>query len=275
MMVHDYFLGEKRNMCRDDLVIYNVGFGESFPGYTHGYDIRDYYLLEYTLRGCGFLEINGCTYDVALNSGFLIPPQTTFKITNETKWILCWIGFYGPHLTPYLESAGLLDPQNPIFNFENSHLIESVIEDIYYKARDCKTSNASLVGLFYSLLGLLSEHRPASLSTEEPTSLSHFEKASHFINMNILNKPTVEQIVLEYEISPSQLYRSFKSECGLSPKQYIDKKKIEKACDLISHTTLSFHQISLLLGYDYDASFFQAFKRITGLRPSEFKKNSL
>ena len=93
--------------------------------------------------------------------------------------------------------------------------------------------------------------------------------------MNILNKPTVEQIVLEYEISPSQLYRSFKSECGLSPKQYIDKKKIEKACDLISHTTLSFHQIALLLGYDYDASFFQAFKRITGLRPSEFKKNSL
>lgn len=273
MMIHDYFLGEKRNMCRDDLVIYNVGFGESFPGYTRGYDIRDYYLLEYTLRGCGHLEINNCTYNVALNSGFLIPPQTTYKITNETEWILCWIGFYGPHLTPYLEDAGLLDDQNPIFHFENSHLFESVIEDIYYKARDCRISNASLVGLFYSLLGRLSEYRTTSPSSKEQASLSYFEKACYFINMNILNKPTVEQIVLEYEVSPSQLYRSFKTESGMSPKQYIDKKKIEKACDLISRTTLSFHQIALLLGYEYDASFFQAFKRITGVRPSEFKKN--
>ena len=272
MMVHDYFLDESRNMCKDDLVIYNVGFGESFPGYTNGYDSRDYYLLEYTLRGCGHLEIDQCTYDIALNHGFLIPPQTTYRITNETKWFLCWIGFYGPHIIPYLKDARLVNGPTPVFSFENPYLFESVIEDIYYRARDHRTSNASLVGLFYSLLGMLSEYRSISFMAKEQAPLSYFEKARHFINKNIMNKPTVEQLTLEYDVSPSQLYRSFKSGCGMSPKQYIDTKKIEKACELIRHTTLSFHQIALLLGYEYDASFFQAFKRVMGVRPSEFKE---
>lgn len=269
MMVHDYFLDINRKMEKEELVIYNVGFGESFSGYTYGYDSRDYYLLEYTLQGNGQLNTENSIYSVKDNEGFLISPGTTFRITNEEKWILCWIGFYVPYIDRHLEDAHLLDRHNPVFRFEDNALIESIIERIYHKAREPHISNATLLGELYGLIGHLAERGPKS--DLNCTSLSYFEKANYFICRNILKKPTVEQIILEYDVSPSQLYRSFKAECGMSPKQYIDMKKIEKACEMITNTTLSFHQIASILGYEHDSAFFQTFKRVKGIRPSEYK----
>lgn len=268
MMVHDYFLDADRKMNKDELVIYNVGFGESFSGYSYGYDCRDYYLLEYTLQGSGQLDTGNRTYNINCNQGFLISPETTYRIINEEKWILCWIGFYGPHIAEHLEYAQLLH-ENPVFSFEDNALIESIIENIYHKARDPHIPNATLLGEFYSLIGKIAEH--GNHEEDNCTPLSYFEKANYFICKNILRKPTVEQIILEYDVSPAQLYRSFKAECGISPKQYIDLKKMEKACDLMLNTTLSFHQIASVLGYEHDSAFFQTFKRVKGIRPSEYK----
>lgn len=269
MMVHDYFLDINRKMEKEELIIYNVGFGESFSGYTYGYDRRDYYLLEYTLQGNGQLNTDKSVYPVRSNEGFLIPPDTTFRITNEQKWILCWIGFYGPHIDRHLEEAHLLNKQTPVFQFDDNVLIESCIENIYHKARKSQVSNATLFGELYILLGHLAERGTKAESGCTP--LSYFEKANYFINKNILKKPTVDQLILEYDVSPAQLYRSFKAECGMSPKQYIDMKKIEKACELMENTTLSFHQISSVLGYEHESAFFQTFKRVKGNRPSEYK----
>ena len=44
-----------------------------------------------------------------------------------------------------------------------------------------------------------------------------------------------------------------------------------KACEMITNTTLSFHQIASILGYEHDSAFFQTFKRVKGIRPSEYK----
>lgn len=267
MMVHDYFVGTDRHMDKEDMVLCNVGFGNSFDGYTYGFENRDCYLLQYTLRGNGFLELKGHTYPINEKEGFIVPKSTDFRIINQSEWNLCWVGFQGPNVKKYLTQANLTE--NPVFKFENSSKFEAVIEKIYHNARNPLISNATLISYIYELLGLLLERNQENIYKDR--SLSHFEKAAYYIDKNIFKKITIEQIVLEYDISAAQLYRSFKDHCGLSPKQYLDIKKMDKAKELIKSTTLSFHQISILLNYDHDETFYQIFKRVTGMRPSQFR----
>ena len=101
---------------------------------------------------------------------------------------------------------------------------------------------------------------------------NHFYACVQYIKNNIRLPIQVQDIADDQNLSTSQVYRIFKNNCGLSPHQYIDKAKIEKACEFIRDTNLSYQEISFLVGYEYISHFFKVFKKVTGCTPSTYKK---
>ena len=65
--------------------------------------------------------------------------------------------------------------------------------------------------------------------------------------------------------------RQFTSATTMKPVQYIQKVRVQKACELLESTTQSFEQIALNIGYDDVNSFRKVFIKIIGLTPSAFK----
>lgn len=64
----------------------------------------------------------------------------------------------------------------------------------------------------------------------------------------------------------------FSSVEGITLEQYIIRQKIERAKELISYEELTISEIADRLGYSSVAHLSAQFKKITGLTPSDFKK---
>ena len=65
--------------------------------------------------------------------------------------------------------------------------------------------------------------------------------------------------------------RLFLKETGLTPKEYLQMKRIEKARSMLIETELTITDISLEVGYNSISKFIEAFKKLEGKLPSDFR----
>jgi len=65
--------------------------------------------------------------------------------------------------------------------------------------------------------------------------------------------------------------RSFKEITGFSPTQYIIRLRLEKACHLLSTTTLPVTEIAFHVGFDDSNYFARQFHNVIGLSPSHYR----
>ena len=101
-----------------------------------------------------------------------------------------------------------------------------------------------------------------------------FASIDSFIEENISEKITVDDICNSFRIPRHLLYAMFESESGDSIQEYIIKKRIRKAQHLLSNTNLSVSQISVKVGYPEYNYFFRIFKERVGITPLQYRKQS-
>ena len=73
----------------------------------------------------------------------------------------------------------------------------------------------------------------------------------------------------------SNLSKLFSEVEGITIEQFFILQKIEKAKEWLVYNELSLNQIAFQLGYSSSQHLSTQFKRITGMTPSEFKKNGI
>ena len=69
------------------------------------------------------------------------------------------------------------------------------------------------------------------------------------------------------------LSRIFKEETGMSIVDYIIKKKMNVACELLSTTNLSVSKVAECIGYTHMPYFSKLFKKETGMAPNEYRSH--
>jgi transcriptional regulator GlxA family with amidase domain len=72
-------------------------------------------------------------------------------------------------------------------------------------------------------------------------------------------------------MSERTFLRHFTSATSLKPMQYIQRLRVQKACNLLESSKQSFEKISASVGYDDVNSFRKVFIKVIGLSPSAFK----
>lgn len=95
------------------------------------------------------------------------------------------------------------------------------------------------------------------------------------IENNYAQKMFLNEIATEVGVSRFHLNRTFKNETGDTPHMYLEKIRIQKAKELLLTTNLNKTEIGYQVGYQSISSFYNAFKRSTGLSPSQFKAHHL
>ena len=66
----------------------------------------------------------------------------------------------------------------------------------------------------------------------------------------------------------------FKEKMGVAPIEYVNTLRIERACNLIASSPMSFSKVGENCGFYDNFYFSKIFKKITGMTPTEYK-NSL
>jgi len=68
---------------------------------------------------------------------------------------------------------------------------------------------------------------------------------------------------------------AFSAAMGITVEKYVILQKVERAKELLSYDELSLGTLAHKLGYSSIAHFSNQFKRITGISPAKYRKNSL
>ena len=93
------------------------------------------------------------------------------------------------------------------------------------------------------------------------------EYANDHLSQNFL----LSELAAESYMSVSKFKYVFKAVTGQTFSGYITQKRMEKACELLTHSNLYIAEIANQLGYKNAGSFSVQFKKYAGILPSEYR----
>ena len=118
---------------------------------------------------------------------------------------------------------------------------------------------------------LRNEALQISLSTD-----SHLSKecsvAKKYMEENFSENITVETLSSMVHLNKYYFIHKFTKEMGISPINYLIKKRVEESKHLLTSTNYSLSSISQIVGFSSPTYFSQAFKKATNLPPQDYRK---
>lgn len=94
-----------------------------------------------------------------------------------------------------------------------------------------------------------------------------------FIEEHLTDRIELEQLAACCGLSVSWMKAKFRDQIGMSPRDYINRRKVERAKVLLEEGALSVTEIAFMLDFGSSNYFSTVFKRITGLSPTEYRRN--
>lgn len=101
---------------------------------------------------------------------------------------------------------------------------------------------------------------------DEPIKL-----AQEFIEKNVTEKISVEELAVKFAIGRRHFERRFKKATNNTPVEYIQRVKIEAAKKHLESTRKNVNEVMYEVGYSDTKAFRTVFKKITGLSPIDYK----
>lgn len=96
--------------------------------------------------------------------------------------------------------------------------------------------------------------------------------AKQYMDDNFDQGVTVAQAAQYVFLSQGYFTRAFVHETGMSPMNYLMKKRIERACSLLENNEIKVSAISLQSGFSSPQRFNVAFRKLMGMTPMEYRK---
>lgn len=263
---------------------------------------HDFIEIVYVYDGKGYHIYNNVTYPVSKGELYIINSQTphcfypTDKSNSEhlVVYNLCFlpefISSINIHLPILVELTDImlyksLYPDEIIYSpdLKLSGSMRTEIEQLYEKMYlEFTSKGINYVELLrLSLCELLLKiHRFYQQNHASPESAvikyrhQLIPDCIQYLRENYSKKVTIEELSNNFFLSKSYLSSLFKKATGSGVVEYLQHIRIERACELLTNTTLSITEISTQVGYTDYRFFNKSFKKITGVTAHEYRKKN-
>jgi AraC-like DNA-binding protein len=95
------------------------------------------------------------------------------------------------------------------------------------------------------------------------------------VHENVSQPWTVDSLAAAARMSRSAFALRFKALLGQTPLEYVTEWRMQKAIELLQQQDKKLAEVAQSVGYDSDAAFSKAFKRVVGLPPREYLRNGV
>jgi len=133
--------------------------------------------------------------------------------------------------------------------------------------------------LFYEIMHIIGNSDSFSylassgyIQSKFETSNSRINAIHEFLMNNYREEVNLEEIAEIVHMAPASACRFFKSSTGLTIFGYLNKIKIDYACNLLLNTDLNVVDISYDCGFNNLSHFNKQFRKLIGKTPSQFRK---
>ena len=100
---------------------------------------------------------------------------------------------------------------------------------------------------------------------------SPIKQAQEFIEQNITEKISIDELAVKFAIGRRHFDRRFKKATNNTAGEYIQRVKIEAAKKELENTGKNINEVMYDIGYTDAKTFRSLFKKITGLSPAEYR----
>ena len=157
-----------------------------------------------------------------------------------------------------------------------SHLTDIRIADLLRKMASDYSMPAKpwleLKSGFYRLLSLLASHEERCYIGKE--GFGSIEKGIRYLQNDVQQKLSLDEVAAMCFVSPAYFRRMFRRFAGISPQEYRNRRRVERAAELLLYSELSVAEIAVMLGFDSPSYFCRAFKKETGVTPSGYRRKA-
>jgi AraC family transcriptional regulator of arabinose operon len=263
-----------QNPLVKNLYVTDIGF---YPNAQFHYRGReegcDQNILIYCVKGRGFIEVDGKVYSVDENTAVLIPKgkSHTYGADSSNPWDIYWIHFDGLNAKYYNINSGEISIIHvPIERF-------SLLFNIFNEIIETLERGPILSNLIYvsqalaHFLGVIFFLNESGHKNNDKSS-KYVNEAIAFMQKNILENITLEDLAHFCKLSKSQLTLIFKDKTGCSPIDYFIRLKMQHCCKYIDLTDMKMNEVASMMGYSDPYYFSRAFKKIMGMSPANYRK---
>lgn len=225
------------------------------------------YKLIYIFRGSCVVNVDGTSHLVETDCSIMIFPFQKFKIEQADNLKFYWIEFNGFAAAAFVSQIDftITSPTVGRLNKDDFELLFDY-PDCSANAEFIRHRNAAVIIL---MLSFYLELYPGEYRKENRYVFS----ARIYIEENFSNPRLNVTTVVEYlKIDRSHFYRLFKNETGLSPVDYINRRRISRAELLLADVKMSIKDVAFSVGYTDQMYFSRVFKRLNGHTPTQFRK---
>lgn len=254
-------------------LIESIGFNPNQENVARSQGYPYYHWLQ-TVNGEGHITIDGISFHIGSNSGFLLRPNVahTYK-KSSSHWSTLYVTFTGLHIKSILSSLHL--DRSACYEWEESAGITESLKQMLTEVH----SEHDLTGLdstsnLYRFLTLLKKH---GRMNRQPSLSLAMEKVAPIIKRmeDKYAHPELGLDELADTIGVSRKYVNvlFKKAFGVSAYAYLILLRIQKAKEkMVDESSVTIKEIAVQVGFRSDSHFVATFRRLERMTPQQFRR---
>ena len=100
-----------------------------------------------------------------------------------------------------------------------------------------------------------------------------YRRVQLFVEANLGTSIHLRDLAARAALSPYHFARAFKTSAGMTPRAYVERRRIEQARRLLSESSLPLAQVAVEVGLGTQSRLTSTFKRSTGFTPGRFRRD--
>ena len=270
----------------------NLLYGFTEENYSKDMHFQEFYEINIVLSGEGMHYVGDGRLTVSKGDVFIIPPYLVHGYVGSEGFNVYHIVLAPAFFEKYSSDLRLLPSFSAMFHAEPAmrgrynadlHLkltseetdgllptLDEINRRAYASSPEdiitCRSLTMMLIARLCTGFDLARKHRPAAESDEA------FMQSIAMIYERYYERLTIERLCTAARMSRSAYLRRFKEFTGTSPGEYVQRRRLEAAANMLENTASSVSEIAAQTGF-YDAPhFIRHFEARFGTSPLEYRK---
>ena len=152
--------------------------------------------------------------------------------------------------------------------------IENILEAMISESKTKQTSWGKINENYLNIL-VTKMLRKTQIAFHTHSEITVWEELSEYIDQNLGNELSLSSLAEKCFYNPSYFSRIFKKKFGVSLVEYVARKRLDYAIELLGDSELSVDEISSKAGFSDRSKFYYAFSKYIGGTPTDYRKQKV
>ncbi len=228
-------------------------------------------VLGYVLEGSGTIEGENETLHVTAGDSYLFRKDEIRKCycDSEEPWVRIWVEVSGKIVDPVLDAYGLV----PSMRFEGLD-IGDYIKQIHNTMAALSNKDLMMEQCCDTFIKMCQYiRRQMTADPKKHDSMQDIVALKSYMDTHLSERFTSEKCSQILLLSVCQTIRKFRAAYGVPPCEYVNRRRIEIAKQLLEDSTYSVQEIAEHIGFQDPYYFSKYFKKRCGKSPNEYRRD--